>query len=166
MIELNEELIASRELRTAAYHEATHKTVYERFGGAGDAVVWKNNSGNPDERAWFGQFRPRTCPETMRRAAVTAGIPFPDLPANWSFLYGIAGLVAEEILNSETDEPSLIADAVRYRISSDEASATDLAAMGITAIDDYQLCDEDVEESVRILQGGLAGREAGGRASH
>lgn len=146
--------IAARELRDAAFPQSAHKTVYERFGGAGDAAVWKNESGNPEERAWLGQFRTRTCPETMRRVALAAGIRFPALPANWSFLYGIAGPVAEEILNGETDEPGVIADAVRFRISSDEASATDLAAMGITAIDDYQLSDEDVEKSVWILQKG------------
>ncbi len=42
MIQFTEEQIAARELRNAAYHEAGHKMLYERFGGAGDAVVWKN----------------------------------------------------------------------------------------------------------------------------
>lgn len=59
MIEVAEEEIAARELRSAAYHEAGHKVLYEQFGGAGDAFVWRNDSGDPEERAWFGQFR--TC---------------------------------------------------------------------------------------------------------
>jgi hypothetical protein len=128
--------------------------VYERFGGAGDAIVWQNASGNPDERVWLGQFRPRTCPDTMRTVALTSGFFFPDLPANWRVLYGIAGLVAEEVLSGETDDPGAIADVVRYRISNDEVSATDLADMGITDIDDYQLNDEIVEESLRIWREG------------
>lgn len=152
MIELTDEHLAARELRTAAYHEAAHKTAYERFGGAGDAIVWKNKSGNPEEVAWLGQFRPRTSPEVMRAIALTFGFTAPDPPANWKRLYGIAGLVAEEILSGETDDAGVIADAVHFRISNGEASDTDLAAMGMTDIDDYYLDDEVVEESVRILQ--------------
>jgi hypothetical protein len=82
MIELTEEHIAARELRNAAYREAAHKVGYERFGGAGDAVAWKNDSGNSEEVAWLGQFRPHTCPEVMRVNALTSGFSLPDLPAN------------------------------------------------------------------------------------
>ncbi|MGF6298202.1 MULTISPECIES: hypothetical protein [Paraburkholderia] len=114
--------------------------------------MWKSDSWNPDEVAWLGQFRTRTCPEVMRAAALSSGIPFPDLPANWKVLYGIAGLVAEEVLGGETDDAGVIADAVRYKISNGEASATDLAATGITDIDDYQLDDDVVEEAVRMLR--------------
>ncbi|WP_260432498.1 hypothetical protein [Burkholderia sp. Bp9140] len=56
MIDFTEEQIAARELRSTAYHEAGHKLLYERFGGAGDAVVWKNDSGNSEECAWLGQW--------------------------------------------------------------------------------------------------------------
>jgi len=41
--------LVARELRDAAYHEAGHKALYEYFGGAGDAVVWRNESRNPGE---------------------------------------------------------------------------------------------------------------------
>ncbi|KVM96622.1 hypothetical protein WT06_07245 [Burkholderia anthina] len=44
MIQFTEEQIAARELRNTAYHEAAHKMLYERFGGAGDAVVWKTRA--------------------------------------------------------------------------------------------------------------------------
>jgi hypothetical protein len=54
VIELTEEQIAAREFRNAAYHESAHKMVYEQFGGAGDALVWKNESGNPEERRGSG----------------------------------------------------------------------------------------------------------------
>jgi hypothetical protein len=39
MIYSTDEEISARELRSAAYHEAGHKILHERFGGAGDAVV-------------------------------------------------------------------------------------------------------------------------------
>jgi hypothetical protein len=151
MIESTEEQIAELELRKAAYHEAGHKIVYERFGGAGDAVVWRNGSRGPDEVAWRGQFRPRTCPEEMRAIALASGFAVPDLPANWKALVGIAGLVAEEILYDGTHDAGVIADALHQRISDGEASASDLAMMGITNIEDYKLRDKLVEEATRIV---------------
>jgi hypothetical protein len=69
-------------------------------------------------------------------------------------LNGIAALVAEEVLSGETDDAGVVADVVRYKISDGEASATDLAAMGITDIANCQLSDEVVEVSVRMLQEG------------
>jgi hypothetical protein len=54
MIDFTDKQIAARELRNAAYHEAGHKMLYRRFGGDGDAVVWKNESGNPEEKMWLG----------------------------------------------------------------------------------------------------------------
>ncbi|ACB67696.1 MULTISPECIES: hypothetical protein [Burkholderia] len=104
MIDYTEEQIAARELRNTAYHEAGHKLLYERFGGAGDAVVWKNESGNSEECAWLGQFRPRTCPEEMHKVALKHGFAVPELPANWKMLVGMSGLLAEEILSGETED--------------------------------------------------------------
>ncbi|WP_244136170.1 hypothetical protein [Burkholderia sp. BCC0801] len=130
MIDFSEEQIAARELRNTAYHEAGHKMLYERFGGAGDAVVWKNESGNPDESSWLGQFRPRTCPEVMRKVALNHGFAAPELPANWKMLVGMAGMLAEEILSGETDDTGAMADPLFCRISFGEASASDLALMG------------------------------------
>jgi hypothetical protein len=78
--------------------------LYERFGSAGDAVVWKNDSGNPDESAWLGQFRPRTCPEVMRKAALNHGFAAPELPANWKMLVGMAGMLyAWRVYSSSCD---------------------------------------------------------------
>ncbi|WP_235879306.1 hypothetical protein [Burkholderia sp. USMB20] len=132
MIQFNNEQITAREVRKSAYHEAAHKIVYERFGGAGDAVVWRNHSGNPEEVAWLGQFRPRTCPELMRTIAVASGLSVPDLSANWKELVGIAGVVAEEILRDGAHDADVIADAVA-KIADGEASPADLAATGVTA---------------------------------
>ncbi|AIO43053.1 hypothetical protein DM44_7069 [Burkholderia cepacia] len=118
MIDFTEEQIAARELRNTAYHEAGHKPLYERFGGAGDAVAWKNESGNPDESAWLGQFRPRTCPEGIRTIALNHGFAAPELPANWKMLVGMAGLLAEEILSGDTDDAGAMADSLVLKISS------------------------------------------------
>lgn len=152
MIDFTDEQIAARELRSAAYHEAGHKMLYERFGGAGDAVVWKNESGNPEETAWFGQFRPRTCPEEMRKTALAHGFPAPELPANWRILVGMAGLLAEDILSGETDDAGAMADTLFFRISMGDASASDLAQMSVTDIDNCGLTYEVVEEAVRLLR--------------
>lgn len=154
MIALTEEQIAARELRNAAYHESAHKLVYERFGGAGDALVWRSERGSPEEVAWFGHFRPRTCPEEMRTIALTSGVSVPDLPENWKVLVGIAGLVAEEILSDETGDVGAIADALQFRISNGEASAADLALMGIIDVDNCALSYEVVKEAARILREG------------
>lgn len=126
MIDFTDEQIAARELRNAAYHEAGHKILYERFGGAGDAVVWKNESENPEETAWFGQFRPRTCPEEMRKAALNSGFTAPELPANWKILVGMAGLLAEDILSGETDDAGAMADTLFFRISNGDGYAQHL----------------------------------------
>lgn len=61
--ELSDAETAAKELLHAAYHEAGHKIVYERFGGDGYAVVWRNQGGASDERAWRGYFRPSMSPE-------------------------------------------------------------------------------------------------------
>ncbi len=34
----------------AAYHEAAHKILHEYFGGTGDALISRNESGAPEER--------------------------------------------------------------------------------------------------------------------
>ncbi|MGF6180886.1 hypothetical protein ABIB42_001897 [Massilia sp. UYP32] len=150
MFELTEDQLAMRDLRLAAYHEAGHKAMYHRFGGAGDAVVWENLNRSPDEIAWRGQFRPRTCPQVMHNTATRHGMPAADLPDNWRTLYGMAGLVAEEILRGETD-PDFVAGALDIKIACGEVSASDLKSMGITNIADFELNSEEVEQAWRFL---------------
>jgi hypothetical protein len=152
MIYFTDEQIAAKELRDAAYHEAGHKMLYRCFGGDGDAVVWKNGSANPEEKMWLGQFSPRTCPEVARNLALTHGSNAPDLPADWRILVGMADLLAEEILSDETDDAGVMADNLFFRISSGEASATDLAQMGVTVIESCEVSCEVVEEAVRLLR--------------
>lgn len=67
-------------------------------------------------------------------------------------LFGVAALVAEELLSGETENAGVIADAVLLKVSYCDASATDLETMDITDIDNHRLGDEDVEEAVRILR--------------
>jgi len=150
MPDLTQDRIADDDLRKAAYHEAGHKIIYELFGGAGDAVVWKNASGNPDEVAWLGQFRPRICAEQMHEVWARAGLDVPTLPSNWRAIYGMAGVVAEQILNGET-EVEFIAGNLYLRICYAEISATDLASIGVTDIDDFEVDIEGVERCTQHL---------------
>jgi hypothetical protein len=141
---------AANDLRKAAYHEAGHKIIYELFGGAGDAVVWENESGDPDEVTWLGQFRPRRCPEQQHEAWARAGLDVPALPLNWIALYGMAGIVAEQILRGERDV-EFIAGHLYLRICCDEISATDAAAIGVTDIDNFEVDIETVEQCAQLL---------------
>ncbi|MGF6568652.1 hypothetical protein ABH945_000728 [Paraburkholderia sp. GAS333] len=154
MLDVTDEQITLNELRIAAYHEAGHKMLYERFGGAGDAVVWRNQSGNPEETAWRGQFRPRTCPEAMQKVARKQGFDVPPLPQNWKVLVGMGGLVAETILSGETDDAGVLADILVSRIWNGEASASDLALMNISDIDNFALSYDSVDECMRVLRDG------------
>lgn len=150
MNQLTKEELHAHDLQVCAYHEAGHRIMYRRFGGDGDAVVWKNLSGNPDEMAWRAHFRPRTCPQVMHDLAKRAGFPAADLPDNWRVLYGMAGLVAEEILRGETD-PEFVAGALYVEIVCGEVSASDLESIGISNIDDFEFDSEVVETAWRYL---------------
>lgn len=139
-------------LHLAAYHEAGHKIIYNRFGGDGDATVWENTGGVSGELAWRGQFRPRTCPQVMHNCAKRQGLPAAALPDNWRLLYGMAGMVAEEMLLDNADDPELIAKTISLRMWHGEASKSDLLSMGITDTEDYfELDTEDVAQTQRLL---------------
>lgn len=150
MFDLTEDQLARRELRSAAYHEAGHKAIYHRFGGAGDAVVWRNPNRSPDEVAWLGQFRPRTCPQIMHDIATRYGMATTDLPDNWRAIYGMAGLIAEEILSGETD-PEYVAGALEHKIACGEVSASDLETMRITNVVDFELNLDEVVQAWSFL---------------
>jgi len=133
-------------LRFAAFHEAGHKTLYERFGGNGEAVVTKKRGKKHGEVIWAGQFKIAgdlaQTHKAMRKFGLDPGI---ELPENWEVLVGLAGLVAEEILRGEFDDPSFIAEEIHSRIMGGDASDTDLAFMNIDDIDEFDLSYADVE---------------------
>jgi hypothetical protein len=140
------------DLHLAAYHEAGHKIIYNRFGGDGDGKVWENTSGNPDEHTWRGQFRPRTCPQVMHDCAKRSGLPAADLPDNWRALFGMAGMVAEEIMLDNADDLRLLSKAISLRIWHGGASQSDLESMGIAITEDYiKLNIEAVAKTRRLL---------------
>lgn len=143
--------MAADDLRKAAYHEIGHKIIYELVGGTGNAFVWENQSGNPDEVAWLGQFQPRTCPEQQHEAWARAGLDVPGLPLNWLALYGMAGIVAEQILRGEKDV-EFIAGLLYLRICCEEISATDAASIGVTDIDNFEVDIETVEQCAQLLR--------------
>lgn len=95
---------------------------------------------------------PLACPEQLRAAAQAFGRTVAELPPKWKELVGVAGLVAEEMLRSGTDDVDEIIDALLSVISEGAASASDLEMMGITDIVNGELSYEVVEEAVRILR--------------
>lgn len=113
--------------------------MYRRYGGDGDAFIWKNTSGDPYEMAWIGHFRPRTCPQARHDLTKIHGRPPADLPNNWRVLYG---MVAEEILRGDTIDVDLIHENIYERIYNGDGSVSDLSSMNITNIVDFELLHE------------------------
>ena len=68
-------------------------------------------------------------------------------------MYGMAGVVAEQILRGET-EAEFIAGNLYLRICCDEMSASDLALIGVTDIDDFdfEVDIEGVEQCAQHLR--------------
>lgn len=153
-IELAEENPAARELRNAAYHETAHKAVYEQFGGAGDAVVWRNESENSEEQAWLGQFRPRIDQKRCIGRGRPAELRSPRCHQTGVCMYGMPGLLVEELLCGDSDDD---ADVIAYnlysRIALGDASASDLAATDIQDVGEFDLNREVVCDSERLLRG-------------
>lgn len=92
------------------------------------------------------------CPEAIQKAASASGVLGTGLPDNWTILVGIAGLLAEEILAAETDDVRAMTDNVLFRIRNGEASAFDLAQMGVVDIETCELRYQVVDDVVRLLR--------------
>jgi hypothetical protein len=138
--------------------------VYDQFGGAGHALVWKNESGNPEERALVGQFRPRTCPEGVRMMALACGVSVPDLRDNWKVLVGIARRMAAE--NSQRRRGRCRCNRRRSSLQNLEWRSLCLRprADGITDIGNCELSYQVIEEAARISREGCWS-STGGRVS-
>lgn len=63
----------------------------------------------------------------------------------------MAGLIAEELLQGDTELADHIWERLEFRIWAGEASASDLEAMGISDTDDFELKLDDVEQTVQYL---------------
>jgi hypothetical protein len=89
----------------------------------------------------------------MHRAWSASGVEVTPLPSNSSVLYGMAGLLAEELLCGDTDDDTeVVAYNLYVRISCGDASLSDLAAMGIPDTSDFDLNPEVVGEGIRLLR--------------
>ncbi|MEM5338841.1 hypothetical protein [Paraburkholderia azotifigens] len=126
---------------------------YEQFGGAGDALLWKNETAKPETMARVGQFRPRTCPEGLRTIASACGVSVRRLRENWKVVVGIARLMAAEILSDDTDDADAIADALLFKISNGKPLLP-TSVMSITDIDNCELSYQLIEEAARISREG------------
>lgn len=140
------------ELRDAAYHEAAHAVLMMRFGGEGNALVWRNFSDDPSEPLWRGQFRWWICPQARRKTAASVGRPAMAVAQDWEVLVAVAGMVAEEIVNGNRD-PALVAEAVSSQIGMGTASRTDLELMGIREGCDFDpdWLDQNIYQAHRYL---------------
>lgn len=90
----------------------------------------------------------------MQKVARKQGFDVPPLPQNWKVLVGMGGLVAETVLSGETDDAGVLADILFSRIWNGEASASDLALMNISDIDNFALSYDSVDECMRLLRDG------------
>lgn len=124
--------VAEREKRNAAFHEAGHAVILRHFGGEGQARIWPNKSGNPDEKTWIGHFQLFDPPPLPRE--------------QWGVSVGLAGLIAEYIADDvEFDDIGEMIDDILY--TGDGISATDATLIG----DAWTL--DDIEQTARLLLG-------------
>lgn len=148
------EVIEARELRCAAYHEAAHKIICERFGGLASASVWRNESNNPNESAWLGtthleltwiiNARLKAAGIPLRQWR-TPGIGRARVPLRADEYIAMAGMIAELIIrdmdaqeqyDSAADADWFVEQNLRTMIEDGEASETDLLGMGVRISED------------------------------
>ena len=142
--------IADREKRRASIHEAAHAYVCRLYGGIGQAEVWRNTDKAVanGETAWRGRFILMAEPGTADMDDATKEeLGILPAPGNWKVLYGMAGLVAEQIDGGESDV-DLIFEAMMLAVDLGEVSQTDLAAMG------ERLLIQDVAATITLLTTG------------
>lgn len=141
-----------REQRNAAYHEAAHKVICERFGGHAHAYIWQNESGNENEKSWLGTCQSeftwiingelKAAGLPLRRGAKIKRVYVPRYAREY---VGMAGMIAELVLEDLTDEQQYDseADANWYLeqslsdlIQQGVASESDLLGMGVSVCED------------------------------
>lgn len=113
--------ISDIELTRVSFHEAGHLVILNAFGGIGSAHIWRNESGDPTEKAWLGHVRMYAKPGELRTIA--------KVPGRWRIMFGMAGYVAESIYSGDTD-PGGLFDSLADDLDYDELSPTDRAAIG------------------------------------
>lgn len=144
--------VAARELRRAAYHEAAHKVLCERFGGSGYVSLWRNDAERVQagECAWRGRFHVVVFPWQANEERKAQGVKQVRLP-EWSREYiCMAGMLAEihlddidnqarygsrDAKNGWLNDAGFIADELREMIARGEASETDLRGIGVGTLE-------------------------------
>lgn len=136
-----------RELRAAAVHECAHAVMTQRFGGVANPFIWRNLSGNQDEKAWLGTCTIVVEPDSIDWSDLPAEMahlikPTPD---NWRVLVGLAGVVAEAMDRSEdTADAWEVIDLIYIN----GISPTDAALVGA----DYDYGYDDIETLMNMLR--------------
>ncbi|MBC8748526.1 MULTISPECIES: hypothetical protein [Paraburkholderia] len=90
--------IEGREKRMATIHEAAHLVILRRFGGIGHAYVWRNTSGNREEKAWRGVCSIVATPGQIDWSHLPVRVR-PKKSTKWRVFVGLAGVAAECMAN-------------------------------------------------------------------
>lgn len=119
--------LEERELRDAAFHEASHVVLATFFGGFARARVWRNPVQLNDMRAWLGRCELITPPGVARWARGTkrSSGAIRMLPVRWRRYLGLAGFAGEKMAEGLT-EPWQIEEAYWSAEEAGEISESDL----------------------------------------
>ena len=138
------EELKAKELKLCAYHEASHREIIELLGGAAHAEVWRNDSGDPDEKAWRGHCKIAIAPGTWRMSEAAIAVLGTDvLPQNWERFFGVAGYVGARLLAG--DDEIDISNGLMGSFEMDGMSDSDLEYMG------DEITYEDVRTVIALL---------------
>jgi hypothetical protein len=135
------ERLQQHEKAKAAAHEAGHAAVAAARGAHVRAWLERNKSGDPDEKAWFGHTA------MVPRIAWRDGAPvLADDSALCDAIYGVSGMVAEELYDDPETEPTGIMDS--WELGDITPSPSDLSVCPA----DWQERSKAVQDAVNLLR--------------
>jgi hypothetical protein len=123
--------IEERELRRVAIHEAAHLIICETLGGCASATVWRNESSDPNDKAYLGQCH----------------IYHPPSGEDADFYVGLAGIAAEEMEDEGDDEYALTTLWERLEFN-DNISNSDAEMIG----DHEQITHANLEKMIAMIR--------------
>ncbi len=117
----------SRDLWLVAIHEASHLVLLRKFGGVGNATLWRNAQGGLEERHWLGRVQILGAPGDVQfeRGLKTQNGRI-KTPLRWAAYVGLAGFIGDLIARREFD-PADIYDSFQFAVDDDAISEADLS---------------------------------------
>ena len=142
---LTKKQLIQHDKKQTLFHEQGHSIVASYFGVFGKVNLSRNPLGGIEEKFWIGSYTMYNDPtEVELPDEVKAVIKYMLPPKNWKALIGMAGFVAEQIANGETDG-NKISSSLEEAIEMEEISHTDCAMIG----EDWEW--GDVDSVLKIL---------------